>query len=143
MVGESSESSPRGILRTTTDLHDIPERALLRPKEYDDENAYFFAKGRIYKTISVWKHVTDDNHDPKDDALWTNEDDVFLEAERYATLSEAYHVNYGDESVNSDLVGIWYFGGRQERVSRIKLSAVKHKVVVHLIDGRRYAYKIL
>lgn len=143
LVG-SSVNNRGSCLRTTTDFDDhIQERPLTRTKDHDDENAYFFAKDHIYKTIYVWKTILP-HSDPKNDAQWTNETDVYIEAQRYATLSEAYHINYGEEAISSDVVGIWYFGGLQKNyLAKIKLSDIKHKVVVHLIDGQQYAYKIL
>lgn len=122
------------------------ERPMLRTRRMDDQDAYFYAKGHIHKVVRVWKKFGTGIQDRQamDEKIWTNEDDVFIEAKRYATLKEAYHINYGEESIKSKVVGIWFFSDlEQNTVAQLKLSDVEHKVVVHLISGRRYAYKLL
>lgn len=144
LVGSNQINQPEGLI-CTGEIRDIGERPLLRSQNDDDENAYFYAKGLIHKTIRVWKTIRKECDSAKEEYTWTGEEeDVIVEAQRFATLSEAYHINHGDDIVNSDVVGIYYFSGLQtDYIAKIKLSEIECKVVVHLIDGKRYAYKFL
>lgn len=114
---------------------------LLRNRHDDDENAYFYARSRIYKAVAIIKlGNTHEDYDENDEEWKTN---VVVEAHKYRSLYDAYYLYHGRDKVPSSKVGIWFVRDLTRETTKIPLLEVKFKCVSHLIGGMRYMYKLI
>lgn len=118
-----------------TDPPELMRERQIRSKSDTDENAYFYARGHVYKAFAIWNKIFDRS------ANW--HENVVVEAHKFRVIAPAYYVYHGNDQIPSSNVGIFYVSALERKTVRIPLKEIEYKCVSHLIAGMRYAYKLI